>query len=206
MSRLRSHTPWRCLALVLSLVLSACATRPVAAPRSLDVERQRSLLLQLEDFSFAGRVAISGQDGVPSMQWEQRGDATRVKLSGLIGSGMQVDYSPGQLRLVTTRGEKLQDGEAEEALTNAMSFVPPFDSLRYWMLGVPAPDANAPVARFDAQGLLQQLEQQDWIIVYEGRKAVNTAAGTLQMPAKLVATRGELRLRLVIDRWRINIR
>jgi outer membrane lipoprotein LolB len=81
--------------------------------------------------------------------------------------------------------------------------MPPFEALRYWVLGVPAPGAVTNETR-DAAGLMQQLEQQGWTIVYERREAVASSAGGLQLPSKLRATRGEQRLTLVVDRWRLK--
>jgi outer membrane lipoprotein LolB len=193
------------IALVSCLILSACAIRPTVTTQSLSADQQHSVLRDLSVFSFTGRVAVTGQDSIPSMKWEQQRDATRVKLSAPIGLGsMQFDYSPGRLRLVTSRGEKLEGSEAEAELVKAMGFLPPFESLRYWILGMPAPGTAAPVEAFDAAGLMQQLQQQGWTISYKRRMAVNTASGALQMPARLDATRGELALRLVIERWGIK--
>jgi outer membrane lipoprotein LolB len=188
---------------MLSLALAACATRPVQSP-PLSADQQRNLLQDLAAFSFTGRVAITGQDPIPSLQWQQQRDVAKVKLAGPLGAGMQVEYSPGSLRVVTSRGVKLDGGEAEETLANQLGFVPPFDSLRYWILGVPAPHVIAEMARDDSNGLLQSLQQQGWQITYDRRMAVQTAAGTMQLPARLVATRDKLQLRLVIDRWHIK--
>ena len=52
--------------------------------------------------------------------------------------------------------------------------------------------------------MLQQLEQQGWLINFERHVAVSTAAGAVQLPARLAATRDGLRLRLVVDRWRMK--
>jgi len=185
-------------------MLAACATTPPSS-QPIDATQQRELLQGLVAFSFTARVAITGQDPIPSMQWQQQRDATTVKLNGPLGvGGLQFQYSPGRLRLVTSRGEKLEGEKAEQALVNAMGVVPPFDSLRYWILGVSAPGATDPIATYDADGLLQQLQQQGWTISYRRRMPVNAAVGVLRLPALLVATRDNLELRLVINQWRMK--
>src|SRR6187399_1347200 len=98
MSRPRSHMTWVRCALVLSLVLSACATRPTVSPRTLSPDQQRGLLQDLPVFSFSGRVKVTGQAVMPSVKWEQQRDVTKVKLSGPVGAGgMQFEYRRGQL-------------------------------------------------------------------------------------------------------------
>jgi outer membrane lipoprotein LolB len=189
---------------LLCLLLGACATAPHVSRQALDASQQRTLLQELRSFSFNGRVAVTGQDSVPTMEWRQQADLTRLRLGAPWGVGsMQVEFRPGHLRLTTSRGEKLADVEAEQALANAIGFVPAFDALRHWVLGIAAPGSPAETA-FDADGNLQQLEQQGWLIRYERRVAVGTSAGELRMPALLIASRDNLKLRLVVDRWRIR--
>jgi outer membrane lipoprotein LolB len=173
----------------------------------LSAAQQRSLLEELADFSFSGKVvvAMADQGATPAVEWRQQRDIARVKFTGPLGVGsMQLEYSPDRLRLVSSNGDKLADAEAEQALERALGFVPPFAALRYWVLGVPAPGATTAVETRDAAGVLQQLEQQDWLIRYERHVAVNAAAGSVQLPAQLVATRDNLRLKLVVSRWRIK--
>jgi outer membrane lipoprotein LolB len=194
---------WGRLAWAVSLLLAGCATTTVAPPQ-LSADQQRNLLQGLAGFSFTGRVAIAGQDSTPSMEWRQQRDVAKVRLFGPMGvGGIQVEYSPERLRLETGGGGKLRDGEAEQLLIRELGFVPPFDSLRYWVLGVPAPGSPAGQS-FDAEGRVQQMEQQDWLIRYDRHVQVISTAGAVQLPAKLVATRDGLRLTLVIDRWRIK--
>jgi outer membrane lipoprotein LolB len=201
---------WRRLSgAVLLVLVAACATTPPAPRHALDATERHNLLQDLDAFSLTGRVAVAaaGQGSTPAVEWRQQRDVSRVKLSGPLGVGsLQLEYSPGSLRLVAANGDVLQDDAAQSALTRELGFVPPFEALRYWVLGEPAPadgDAAA-VATRDAAGLLQRLEQQQWLILYERYMPVETNAGTTQMPARLTATRDGLRLRLVVDRWRLQ--
>ncbi len=191
----------------LLLALAACVTTPPAVRRTLDAAEQHSLLQELQTFSLTGRVAVAaaGQGSTPSVEWQQQRELSRVKLSGPLGVGsLQLDYSADSLRLVTGNGDVLVDAEAQRALTRELGFVPPFEALRYWILGEPAPTDAAKIETRDAGGLLQRLEQQQWLIVYERYMPVTTSTGTAQMPARLTATREGLRLRLVVDRWRLQ--
>ena len=198
---------WR-PAVVFSLVLAGCATTMPPPRPPLTAGQQRELLLQLSGFSLSGRVGVktSAQEGFNAgLDWQQQQDLAKVKLSGPLGAGsLQLEYGPQQLRVVTGRGDRLTGGEAEQALARELGFVPPFEALRYWIRGIPAPGAAAATATYDSGGVLQQLQQLDWLIRYQGFMQVNTRAGSVQLPAKLVATHDQLRLTLVVDRWRVK--
>jgi outer membrane lipoprotein LolB len=206
MSRLSNRL--RCwLAWVPVVALAGCVTTPRLPQVPLEPAQQRAVLQELAQFSLAGRVGVVTPDAQgfnASMDWRQQRDQAKVKLSGPLGAGsLQVEYSPAQLR-VTSRGDTLLDAEAEQMLARELGFMPPFDALRYWIRGLPAPGPAGAVETLDAAGVLQQLEQQDWLIKFERHVAVKAAAGTVQLPARLTATRDGLRLRLVVDRWRIK--
>ena len=191
---------WR-VSWVLPLLLAACASLPTRAPLSADEQREQ--LQDLAAFSFTGRVVMEGQDANPYIEWQQRRNVARVRLAGPAGvGGIRVEYSPERLRLETGSAVK-RDEEAEQLLRTELGFVPPFDSLRYWVLGLPAPGSPA-VPELDAQGQVQRMEQLGWVITYRRHVDVKTAAGALRLPALLTASRDGLGLRLVIDRWRIK--
>jgi outer membrane lipoprotein LolB len=186
---------------MLPLLLAACASLPTRPP--LGPDQQRDFLQELAAFSFTGRVAVEGQGSNPYIDWQQRRNIAKVRLAGPVGmGGIRVEYSPERLRLETGSAVK-RDGEAEQLLRTELGFVPPFDSLRYWVLGLPAPGSPV-VMSADTDGQVQQMEQLGWVITYRRHVDVKTAAGSLKLPALLTASRGELGLRLVIDRWRIK--
>jgi outer membrane lipoprotein LolB len=197
----------RCRHLVwlLSVVLAGCATTP-RPMLVLDPVQQRQLLQELPRFSLNGRVRVNAgeQSVMPSVNWEQQRDVTKVRLSSLLGTGgVQLEYSPARLQLTAGRDVKLVDGDAEAELVRQIGFAPPFESLRYWILGIAAPGPVASTA-FDEAGLLQQLEQQGWKISYQRYVAVESAMGAVRLPALLIASRDDLQLRLVVDRWRLG--
>lgn len=197
MRRWRSHgwIPW-----LLPWLLAGCATTS-GSRIALTVDQQRDFLQSLAAFSFNGRATIDGQ--LFSMEWQQQREVATVRLTSRVGvGGVRMEYSPQHLRLETSRGV-LNDDEARQLLAGELGFVPPFESFRYWVLGLPAPGSPA-VQDFDADGRLQQLEQQGWLITYRKLATVGTAGGTASLPSLLNATRDDLGLRLVIDRWSIR--
>ena len=74
----------------------------------------------------------------------------------------------------------------------------PVTGLRYWILGLPAPGAERSRV-LDGQGRLLSLEQNSWSMDYRGYTDVDG----LSLPRKLFLRRDDLRVRLVVEQWRI---
>ena len=77
-----------------------------------------------------------------------------------------------------------------------MGFDLPIENLHYWLLGVPNPDSTFDLSRND-QDRAKVLSQAGWSIAYDRYMPV---AGDL-LPARLVLTAGNVRVRIVIDHW-----
>ena len=73
----------------------------------------------------------------------------------------------------------------------------PLAAFRYWMLGVPAPDRVGPSQR--ATGSTPGFTQGGWVVTYEGFQP----AGPWSLPARLTATTGDARVRIVVDDWQL---
>ena len=82
-------------------------------------------------------------------------------------------------------------------LNQALGWSVPIESMRAWLLGLPASRADS--YTLDPQGRLLTLDSQGWTIEY---KRYNDKDG-FNLPSKLELRRSELTLRLVIDQWRL---
>lgn len=190
------------------LLLSACVTAPPRAVALIEPQARRELLQSIGSFSLSGRLAAAvGQEGFSAnLDWTQRAARSELDLRAPLGFGSaHVTREGGQLKLETSRGEKLAGPEAAEGLAARLGFEPPLDSLRYWALGVADP-ARAAVETAGEGGLPAAIEQDGWRIEYaEFRAAMLQGAATL-LPRRLTLTRGPVRLRLVVDRWTLDKR
>ncbi len=189
----------RGLPLLLVVVLVACAT-PLPEG-SLD---QRAAALQaLEDWTLDGRLAVS--DGRQSWQagvrWQQQSERYAIDLIGPLGQG-RLDIRGDATGVVLRDGEHLLYANDPDTLLEQASGIPvPIEGLRYWVLGLPAPDSAArPVV--DDNGLLRRLLQDDWQIVYDNYVTIDggTVDG-LALPQRIRANRDTLDIRLLITRW-----
>jgi len=174
--------------------LSACTTtRPALAPAPWN--QRMSALQHAHAWALDGRaaVAVGGEGWQASLNWHQHGPQTDVHLAGPFGAGA--------LMLRKTReGLSMNGAPASDAviaqLQDRLGFELPLDTLRYWLLGVPDPDSPFDLTR-NGQDRARRLIQAGWIVDYDRYREV---LGDL-LPARLVLSRGEVRVRIAVDHW-----
>ena len=192
--------------IALCALLAGCVTNRTDRT-ALDWPAQQVLLAALPGYGLNGRVAVRvGQEGwQANATWRQRAEVSEVELSGPFGAGsMLLRLSGAELQVVDSQGAILRGDEARSVLGAKLGFEPPLAALRFWLLALPAPDGGESMPVYAADGTLTQLEQQGWQLRYEDYRAEAAPGGSVRLPAKLTATRDEVRLRLVIDRWQLG--
>ena len=190
------------------LLLSACISAPPRAVATLDPRARQALLQSMGSFSLSGRLAAAvGQEGFSAnLDWTQRAARSELDLRAPLGFGSaHVTREGDQLKMETSRGERLSGAEAAQGLAARLGFEPPLDSLRYWALGVADP-ARAAVETAGEGGLPAAIEQDGWRIEYAEFKAATLPGTETLLPRRLTLTRGPVRLRLVVDRWTLDKR
>jgi outer membrane lipoprotein LolB len=189
------------LALLAALTLaSGCATR-----ESLDLpdlggwDSRRSLLGQLDEWAFNGRIGVvAGDDGFSgSLRWLQEGDDFEATLSGPLGIGtVRLEGNGHRVQLIDKDGNRTVLEDAERDLYLRYGWTIPVRSLRYWALGIPDPELPAET-RLGDDGQLRSLAQGGWqvdITRYgEG--------GGQSMPTRLKAASEQTRVKLAIHKW-----
>jgi outer membrane lipoprotein LolB len=181
--------------------LAACrSVPPRAAPTSWEVRRPQ--LQALAHFELRGRVAVAaaGEGFNASLRWIQQGTRAQLTLEGPLGvGGAQVIAAGDELTLVTPHGEQLDNAAAHAELAARLGFDPPLSSLRYWVLGVPDPAQPSTEALDPDQQRLAALTQSGWHIDYV---SYGVAEGG-SLPARLTLQRDAVRVRLLVDDWRL---
>lgn len=197
------HHAWAALLAAASLLVAGCAT--VRAPRLTSPAAQEALLRGLSGFELTGVVGVrAGDQGAnPTLNWTQRGDEASVHMYGPFGAGnLKITWSPRQLQMAT--GDDVYEGElAEHVLVDNLGFVPPFAALRYWVLGLAAPGDVPEQQETGVNGRLKMLVQQQWRITYDSWVRVGIDGDGVEVPRRLVATRDDVRLTVVVRRWRL---
>jgi outer membrane lipoprotein LolB len=185
--------------MVLGAGCAGPADRP-GEPRTDWLER-RDMLREIEEFRMEGRLALNtGRRGYSgTVSWEQNDDIVDFRFRGPFGfGGFRIHGDPDQLRVKTTAGDEflLRDPEAE--MTERFGWSLPVHSMRYWILGTSDPGMPASEVP-GAEGLLESIEQGGWTVRYDG---YGEAEGLL-LPRRLDMENGDIRIRVMTDRWEI---
>lgn len=193
-----------CTGLLAAVLLNACVSTPTQGPLPDldDWETRQRVLGSLRDWGFSGRIAVSdAHDGFNgNLHWEQRRDYFDVRLSGPLGAGtVLIAGDAGRIRVTDSDGVVTHLHDPAADLRRLYGWQIPIQNLRYWALGIPAPGQVAETALGD-DALMDTLSQAGWDVTISQYRD----GGGQAMPRKLTATRGDTRVRLVIDRWHLR--
>jgi outer membrane lipoprotein LolB len=142
-------------------------------------------------------IAAGEHGGSGAFTWQQDAAVTRLSLRGPFGTGaLEVTADGEAFTLADGSGQVLDAAQARSRLESRLGTALPVSNLRYWMLGVPAPGIEAQVV--DSPGEPRRLiEQTGWQIRYD---EFMDSQGVI-LPARLTATSGSVRLKVIVDAW-----
>ena len=189
-------------ALAALLLVAGCRTLPPGAPVGPGADapwpEQRAALEKLDRYALNGRVAVAaqGQGFSASLRYQQLAHHTNLSLDGPLGiGGLRVEIDGEDIRIATSRGEKLDGQAARDELERRLGFQLPLVELRWWVLGIPAPgEASVNQA---GSGEIQDFSQNGW------RVSIQTRAAGLgfSLPQRMTAEREGARLKLFVQSW-----
>lgn len=188
------------------LLLAGCATVPGTAPSGRPNESawqaRQGRLLKLQDWAMQGRVGIvNGKDGGSgSMNWEQQGTQLQFDFHGPFGAGaLDIRGDGDLLHVKSSRGDDFITTDPERDFTRLLRVPLPVLSMRYWVIGVPAP--GVPFEKqVDASGHLVTLAQRGWQISY----LTYARFDDYDLPTRVLIERGAVRIKLAIEAWRLG--
>ena len=159
------------------------------------------MLREIEEFRMEGRLALNtGRRGYSgTVSWEQNDDIVDFRFRGPFGfGGFRIHGDLDQLRVKTTAGEEFLLRDPELEMTERFGWSLPVHSMRYWILGVSDPGLPAQEVP-DGEGLLESMEQAGWAVNFDSYGETDG----LMLPRRLDMERGEVRIRVMSDRWDI---
>ncbi|MEM7407479.1 MAG: lipoprotein insertase outer membrane protein LolB [Pseudomonadota bacterium] len=199
--------PALCLAaaLLLPILLGGCETvpeaaepEPVADPLAA-FERRQAVLGQIQNWSANGRLALNtpGDSVNASVRWQQIADDYVIRLSGPLGiGGASLAGGPAGVTL-RTDDKDFSAPTPEALLKDNLGWQLPVSGLKYWLMGLIAPNVQIRDVRFDPAGRLEYLEQANWKIQY--RRYLRTE--TMDMPSKVFMESPRVGVRIIVQEW-----
>ncbi|MDR2880805.1 MAG: outer membrane lipoprotein LolB [Azoarcus sp.] len=182
--------------LTVGILMTACTLNP-AAPPSDSVVRQT-----YDVFTLSARLSASdgSQSSTGRLDWEHRMEMDRWTISSPLGQIVaQIDSGPDGAEVLFANGERRYAPQVADLvpmlLPGAAEANLPPERLAAWVQAAPPSDAE--VRTLDAQGRPARLIDRGWIIDYLGYRDETPES----LPRLVDISRGEFRLRLVVDRW-----
>lgn len=186
-------------------LLAACSSVDTRAPDGGSWASHRARLAQFENWSAAGKLALHTSEisESASLDWRQRGEHTRLRLSGPLGAGATEIVSDGRV-LDVRRGDERRSYELSP--TGALpeggaGWDLPLNSLHHWLKGEPAPNLSLESLELDPDsGLVQRLRQEGWEVSYERYGQFEA----LWLPTHLRIRAEDTRATILIRDWRAD--
>ena len=189
---------------LLLLLLAGCTTAP-PRPQPSDTEQawqqHQQRLAALHDWRLNGRLGIqTGHEGWHAgLDWQQHNGGYTIHITIPLGQGsIQLQGDTTGVRLQTSEGETASAEDPELLLYRRFGWKVPVASLRYWVLGLPAP--GAAIETLDEYGRLSRLQQAGWEISflnYETQHGVD-------LPGRVFVNNHQAKVRLVIGEWELS--
>ncbi|MHA1568950.1 MAG: lipoprotein insertase outer membrane protein LolB [Alphaproteobacteria bacterium] len=191
---------------VVVLLLAGCAAPmpPVPPDVAAAWQARQQALQSLQYWQLAGRVAVIREPEAwhLKVRWQHTPAGYEILLAGPFGSGrVKLTGYDGRVVLQDAEHRRYTARDPESLLYEQTGVYMPVNGLRYWIRGLPDPQKNRVSAtKFDAWGRLAELRQGDWLIRYEEYVTVEG----MTLPRLLEISRGDLEVRVVVDRWQIE--
>lgn len=197
-------------ALAMLVLLSACVSQPARPPVPVDAALARQNDLQRGSVSawrLSGRVAVSNgsQGGSGRIDWEQQGNRYTISLSAPVTrQGWRLTGDAAGARLEGIEGGPRESQDVEGMLFAATGWEIPVRQMVAWVRGVAATDGiTAPARVSHGNGNVPAtIEQIGWRIDY--REWHPATATQPSLPRRIEAARGNAKVRLIVDQWRVD--
>lgn len=191
--------------LAVSLLAGCASLEPV--PESSPVSSRHEDSLRMLDATAAwhasGRFAArSGQEGWHGrLEWAREGEAWQLRLvPPVLGDEVRLSSASRGVILSTADGRQHWAADPDALLRDSVGFSIPVTGLRYWLVGLSRPDADAEI-EYGPRGLPASIRQDGWVVHYNGYRAVQG----VQLPDRLVVENQDARLKFVVDVWELRL-
>ena len=153
---------------------------------------------QIESFTVLGRAASSAIGFKADLRWKQKVDGSfEMRVAGPFGARaaeLSGDLDQVQVRIGDEPKESTADPEAW--LRKALGVPLPVAGLRWWALGLPAPNSHYDML-LNQDGRALRIIQNGWELDFPDYRD----AGPYTLPRRIDARNGDTRVIVLADRW-----
>ena len=187
---------------IVGLLLAGCSTLGSVPSSELPTQswaKRQSQLIRLSKWVSKGAVGIKTPESAWSatFNWQQQFSNYQLQLFAPLGVGsLSLTGNDKTVKLVTSKGEHYQAPTTQALLQEHTGWYLPVELLRYWVLGIPAPQWQATLV-LDSQHRLSKLQQQGWHIEYQNYKIV----GQFELPSLLILQNDYFKIRISVKQW-----
>jgi outer membrane lipoprotein LolB len=184
--------------LLCALFISGCASVPRGPGVAVDPA-------QVQAFELNGRINVRAQQSAypGRIRWQHEPRRDEVWLYSPLGSAVaHIEQDPSGATLATSDGKKYRGADANGLARDVLGYDLPLDALQFWVRGLPAPRLSGTERTDDAQGRPEVIQQGGWKVSYLDW----APAGADGLPSKLDVAGTGVRMRLVVDEWKVNER
>ena len=192
----------RLLSLMLLMVLSACAQKPVIVPDSFDYRDQLSQLGTLENWEVSGRMSIQTNDDAfsASFNWRKLIDYQRIEITGMLGQTYAIlEISPDQTLLTVRDQPPVVARDVDALMWSQLGFTIPVALLTDWIKAYPTRSTEDSI-RIDGDGFIETMSYQGWEVTYKRYKKFSDIE-TLFLPSRTTVTNSRETIKLAIKAW-----
>ncbi|MDD5035240.1 MAG: lipoprotein insertase outer membrane protein LolB [Methylococcaceae bacterium] len=183
---------------LIASLLPGCASQLEGGAPPVTQER----LYRLSDWKLEGRLAVQspGEAWSANLHWEHGRGQERLLISGPFSQGaVSIILQDDLIYINEGNGVVSSSRDADALLQAKLGFSVPLHSLRYWVLGLPEPNADFVAQREPSEGK-KGFSQSGWALAYERFIRVHDWV----LPGKITALGGGLKLKLIADEWLIK--
>jgi len=196
------------LALLAVVGLAGCASlkpgtteRPVPTSdsRELAWSARQEAITALEGFRLSGRAALQSERAgwTARLDWQQGPQIWTMELSGPFNQGTVRLAGDDSGVSLESDGERIVALSIQALLGDNLGWRVPLESLRFWVLGLPAPQWPVEDLQLDAAGRLTDVRQGPWrlsVLAYMDDTP-------LALPRRVYVNGEAADLRLVVRSW-----
>ena len=192
---------------MILLFFSGCTTTAIKSSESDDsFTRQQSLGKIPDSWTINGRISVINEqeNWYAKFTWIQQEQDFQLNFTGPLGeTELQVSQIAQNVRLKTPAKERTGHN-LEQLLQQETGWSLPITSLRYWSQGYPNPAITAQL-KYNKEQQISDIFQAGWHIQYHKRMLAEQVSGPkIWLPKKIIATKQDIKIKLIITRWHLG--